>query len=80
MDETGCFCKLVPDRTLGTERVSGQKQEKARITVALTCNATGSRKLPPWIISKAARLKAFWAENIHGLEALGAHWRYNTTA
>ena len=80
MDETGYFWKLVPDRSLGTERVSGQRQEKARITVALTCNATGSRKLPPWIIGKATHPKAFRAENIHGLEALGAHWRYNSTA
>lgn len=80
MDETGYFWKLVPDRSLSIKRISGQKQEKACITVALTYNVTGSKKLPPWIIGKAARPKAFRAENIHGLEALGAHWRYNTTA
>lgn len=61
MDETGYFWKMVPDRSLGTERVSGQKAEKARVTAALTCNATGSRKLPIWFIgwfSKAIHLQA----------------------
>ena len=46
MDETGYFWKMVPDRSLETERTSGLKQNKARVTAALTCNATRTRKLP----------------------------------
>ena len=52
MDETGFFWKMVPDRSLGAERVSVQKQDKARVTAVLTCNATGSRKLPIWFIGE----------------------------
>ena len=50
MDETGYFWKMVPDCSLGTERVSGQKADKARVMAALTCNAKRTRKLPIWFI------------------------------
>ena len=80
MDETGYFWKMIPEKSNKTERVGDQQQEKARITVALTCNATGSRKLPIWFIGKAARPLCFRAANIPGLESLGAVWRYNSTA
>ena len=59
MDETGYFWKMVPDRSLGTERTSGLKQDKARVTAALTCNATGTQKLPIWFIGKAKRPLCF---------------------
>jgi hypothetical protein len=45
-DETSLFWKLVPDRRLATELLSGVKKEKARITIHYACNATGSHKLP----------------------------------
>ena len=80
MNETGYLWKMIPDKSLKTERVNDQKQEKARITAALTCNATGSRKLPIWFVGKAARPLCFRAANIQGLESLGAVWRYNSTA
>lgn len=80
MDETGYFWKMMPDRSISTERVSVQKAEKARLTAALTCNATGSRKLPIWFIGKANRPLSFRAASINGLESLGAFWRHNSTA
>lgn len=53
MDETGYFWKMLPDRSPSTEYEGGQKAEKAektRVTAALACNASGSRKLPIWFI------------------------------
>lgn len=41
MDETGYYWKLKPDRSLSTFQEHGRKKDKARITVALTTNATG---------------------------------------
>lgn len=57
MDETGYFWKLVPDRSLGIKRISGQKQEKACITVALTYNATGSKSFPLGLLVKLLALR-----------------------
>jgi hypothetical protein len=79
-DETGYYWKMKPDRSLTTFTTSGKKKEKARITVGLTCNATGTDKLPLWFIGTAARPNCFRSANLFGLEAIGAFWRYNKTA
>jgi len=59
MDETSLFWKLTPDRTLATKAGSGGKKAKDRITLALTCNADGSEKLEPWVISKSKNPRCF---------------------
>lgn len=51
-DETGLFWKMKPCRTISNGPVSGTKQSKDRITVLLTCNATGTEKLAPLFIHK----------------------------
>ena len=58
----------------------GGKKEKARITACLTCNATGTDRLPIWFIGKAKRPACFRNENINSLESIGAFWRYNSKA
>jgi hypothetical protein len=50
---------MLPDRGLMDRQMSGVKGIKKRITYALTTNADGSEKLPPFIIGKAARPRAF---------------------
>jgi hypothetical protein len=50
---------MPPDRGLMTKQMSGVKGVKKRITYALTTNADGSEQLPPFIIGKAARPRAF---------------------
>ncbi|KAF2706969.1 DDE-domain-containing protein [Pleomassaria siparia CBS 279.74] len=45
MDETGLFWKSVPDVTLATCPQIGKKKDKERISVAITCSASG-KKLP----------------------------------
>lgn len=51
-DETGLFWKMKPCRTISNEQISGKKQSKDRVTILLTCNATGSEKLTPLFIHK----------------------------
>ena len=51
-DETGLFWKMKPSRTISNGPVSGTKQSKDRITVLLTCNSSGTEKLPPLFIHK----------------------------
>ena len=80
MDETGYYWKMKPDRSLSTFEESGRKKDKARITVSLTCNSTGTDRLPLWFIGKAKRPNCFKAERLQNLESLGAFWRYNDTA
>jgi hypothetical protein len=79
-DETGLFWKLVPDRSLATESLSGVKKEKARITIHHACNATGSHKLPMWCIGKYKAPRAFKAAGVKDIEALGVKWRWNKKA
>lgn len=59
LDETGLFYKLGPNYTLATNNVSGTKRPKDRITVALACNATGTTKMKPFVITKVNRPRCF---------------------
>jgi|GraSoiStandDraft_39_1057311.scaffolds.fasta_scaffold394993_2 hypothetical protein len=51
-DETGLYWKLEPHKSLASGPISGLKKPKDRITIMLTCNATGTHKLPPLFIYK----------------------------
>ena len=65
MDEFALFWKMTPDGTLGTEQSAGGKHDKARITINLACNVTGSHKLEPWFIGKAAKPQCFGQSSIN---------------
>src|SRR5436190_14090592 len=80
MDESSYYWKLKPDCSLSTFEAKEEKKVKARITIALTCNATGTDKLPPWFIGATMRPNCFYNGRIHGLEPLGAIWRSNAKA
>ncbi|KAG2216372.1 hypothetical protein INT45_007375 [Circinella minor] len=43
-DETALFYAQVPRRTISKAPLSGQKDDKTRITIALACNADGTHK------------------------------------
>ena len=79
MDETALLWKMSPDDTLTREVKAGGKLEKARITVNLACNVTGTRKLPPWIIGKARTPRCFGNSGVH-VDNFPMVWRYNTKA
>ena len=77
MDETGLFWKMTPSRGLSTERMPGLKKNKARITLTLCSNATGSDKLPIWFVGKAKNPRAMARVNIR---TMGGYWRWNQKA
>jgi hypothetical protein len=56
---------------------SGTKGNKKRLTYAVTTNADGTEKLPPFVIGKAARPRAFQKKT--GAQ-LGFYYRNNTKA
>jgi hypothetical protein len=51
-DETGLYFSRSPTRTISSEPVAGNKQDKRRITIGLLCNADGSFRMNPCIIGK----------------------------
>lgn len=60
-DETGFFYRLLPKNSLvqkGTEKCSGGKHSKERMTVLLCVSSTGE-KLKPLVIGKAAKPRCF---------------------
>uniref|UniRef100_A0AAV1TK74 HTH CENPB-type domain-containing protein n=1 Tax=Peronospora matthiolae TaxID=2874970 RepID=A0AAV1TK74_9STRA len=69
MDETGLFYSMTPDKTIA--------QQETRITVALTANADGSDKLPPFFIGHAKKPRCFERKTA---ERLGFLYRNNKKA
>jgi hypothetical protein len=67
MDETGLFYRLEPDRSLATQRLSGRKKDKERLSIAFCTNADGSHKLNPLIIGKFAKPRCFINVNLGNL-------------
>ncbi|CAJ0824733.1 17462_t:CDS:1, partial [Entrophospora sp. SA101] len=43
-DKTGLYWNTEPSKTLATNKISGTKNSKNRVTIHLTCNATGCEK------------------------------------
>lgn len=60
-DECALFYKLLPDRSfvLQGETCQGGKCSKERLTVLLSCNATGTHKLEPLVIGKSKNPRCF---------------------
>jgi hypothetical protein len=71
------ICRIASDRGLLDCKQSGVKDKKVRLTYALTSNADGSKKLPLFMIGKAA---SPWAFNKKTGEQLGFHYQNNAKA
>jgi hypothetical protein len=68
---------MPPDQGLADKNSSGVKGSKVQLTYLLTSNADGSEKLPPLIIGKAKKPRAF--QNKTGAQ-LGFHYKNNVKA
>ena len=68
---------MTPDWGLSDCQQSGVKGNKNRLTYALTSNADGSDKLPPFIIGKAAQPCAFQKKSS---TQLGFYYQSNAKA
>jgi hypothetical protein len=59
MDQMGLYWKMTPTRDFMTaEAAIGRKKEKARISVVVCVNSTGTDRVPLWSIRKAKTLRA----------------------
>lgn len=77
MDETGLFYRLAPSRSVSQRQLAGIKKDKTRMTIALTANADGSHKLPPWFIGYYRMPRAF---NKKTAVELGFQYSFNRKA
>ncbi|KAE9546906.1 hypothetical protein FO519_009882 [Halicephalobus sp. NKZ332] len=61
VDETGLFWRIMPNRTLAfkSEKCMGNKKSKERITILVGANASGTEKLPLFVIGKSAKPRCF---------------------
>ena len=77
MDETGLFWRMPPSQSLSSVSRPGVKQDKSRISIICCVNASGTDRLPIWVIGKARTPRALRNVNI---PAIGAQWRWNRKA
>ncbi|EPX73479.1 ARS-binding protein [Schizosaccharomyces octosporus yFS286] len=73
VDETGLFWKLLPNQTPSIENCGHTKRYKAKISIVMCANSTGSEKLPLWVIGYAKRPRAFHSTGTYP-ENIGIHW------
>lgn len=79
VDETGLNYKMLPKSTLAAkiEPVLGTKLAKERLTIATCSNASGSHKLPLFVIGKSKKPRAF--KNLN-MATLPVYYRNQSSA
>jgi len=79
MDETALFWRYAPNSGISSldDSIGGIKKDKARITLVLTSNATGSDRMTIWIIGKAVMPRALRGVN---LSTMSVVWKSNKKA
>jgi hypothetical protein len=78
-DETGLFWAATPTWTIATKAQKGIKEVKARITILPCVNASGTDRLPLWVIGKSKSPRAFGRNNIR-IQSLPITYHANKTA
>ncbi len=78
-DETALMYRKFPSHTLATQSRKGNKamSNKDRLTILLCCNATGTHKIDPLVIGKAARPLCFGPKK-GGWEPSDVHVSYTS--
>ncbi|WBW72409.1 ARS-binding protein [Schizosaccharomyces osmophilus] len=79
VDEIGLFWKLGPSKKVNSEQVRGIRREKAKITITTCCNASGTEKLPLWVIGYSHLPRAFKSLGIRP-ENINVSWRFTGRA
>jgi hypothetical protein len=77
MDETGLYWKMMPSRGLATQTLPGLKKDKARISLVFCVNASGTDRLPVWMIGRYKQPRAL--RNID-IPSMGGQWRASQKA
>ncbi|THH15958.1 hypothetical protein EUX98_g9379 [Antrodiella citrinella] len=76
-DETSFFVFATPDRGLATQKMSGKKQNKFRLSLGFACNSDGSEKRPAFFIGKSKQPRCFKGRTA---TSLGFYYRNNKTS
>ena len=74
---SGLYWDLEPSKTLAQGALSGKKKSKKRVTLLLTCNATGTEKLKPIFIHKYENPRILRGKK---KEELPVNYYWNSTA
>jgi hypothetical protein len=77
MDESGLFWRMSPSQSLTSTNRPGIKKDKTWVLIIYYVNASGTDRLPIWVIGKARTTRTL--RNIN-LSAIGAQWRWNKRA
>jgi hypothetical protein len=77
MDETAYFYNLAPDKTIARRQIEGAKKDKIRLTIALTCNTTGTDRFELLILGHAEKPRCFKKKTAR---ELGFYYMSNTKA
>lgn len=77
MDETGLFWRMPPSQSLSSVNRPGIRKDKTRISMICCVNASGTDRLPIWVIGKAHKPRALRNINI---SAIGIRWQWNKNA
>ena len=59
MNETALMYNMPPRTTIVKERIEGRKKNKTRLTIAFTCNVTGTERFVPFFIDHANKPRCF---------------------
>src|SRR2546423_9754328 len=59
IDEMGLFYNHAPDTTIACRQLEGSKKDKTRLTIAFTCNTTGTDQFIPLYIGCADKPQCF---------------------
>lgn len=73
----GLYWDLEPSKTLARGPLSGKKKSKKRVTILLTCNATGTEKLTPFFIHTSKNPRALKGKK---KDDLPVNYYWNKTA
>jgi hypothetical protein len=77
MDETGLFWRMPPSWSLSSVNTPGIRKDKSRISIICCVNASGTDRLPIWVIGKERTPRALRNINI---SAIGIRWQWNKNA
>ncbi|EPX72531.1 ARS-binding protein [Schizosaccharomyces octosporus yFS286] len=78
-DEIGLFWKLGPSKKVKSEQIRGIRREKAKVTITACCNASGTEKLPLWVIGYSHLPRAFKNLGIRP-ENINVNWKFTGRA
>ena len=66
MRTNSVFYKLPPNSTIGPARLRGRKKRKERVTFLACCNASGTERLPLFVVGRAQHPRCFNGRNVAG--------------